>query len=390
MSYAYDFADERPRRPLSILDALKSDLSRTGVGIVNALSSVPRFVQSHMQEYKPGMSVADMPQTMEVLPEAATTATMLPATTGVASVPGISLASGLRRPPPALEVYHGTGVPKMYEAAEGFKPSIRDVGVSTTIDPDIASFHANRLRSEIRPEAMKPRIIPSVADVKSSLKFPAVDPADWTRADAVIGSLEEAARKGKSLPKGMLSDFESIEKQTGGFKKNLIPALKEKGFDSVYFPHLSPAGERLKYNSFLTFDPKQVVPKFSEEGRELVKERGIHPAMKKRAYDADDRLDAEGKLVKGRRGETWQLPKGILKPYSDEMVSGKELLPRFIQRWDEKHAKEIERSHAHKIAVAKKFGVTLIDPSKSGPLFSELARKYGEVVWSELSKGPNF
>ncbi len=74
--------------------AITRGLDAVGVGAYNAGASIPRLVNSHMQEYQPGVSVEDMPETMHHLPEVAMNAVGVPGGSG-------GLGSGIR-------AYHGS------------------------------------------------------------------------------------------------------------------------------------------------------------------------------------------------------------------------------------------------------------------------------------------
>jgi hypothetical protein len=290
-----------------------------------------------MQEYKPGMSVADMQQTMEVLPEAASTATMLPATTGVASVPGISLASGLRRPPPkAIGGYHETWA---LDDFSKFKPSDHDLGTHFAVDPMAprAADYAQLWRMNHPHETLpvKPRTVPVVADIQKSLKFP-VDVGNWMNADSLIGGMEEAIKGGSTIPLQLYRDTLRAEKEAGGIAKNFVPMLQEKGFDSLYYPHISERymGEAPKYNTFMALDPKQVMPKFSEEGQELIKQRGYHEPMKTFLNDPYARSPDDKYSVADVTQERWAIPKGILHPYAENVPDQKKVFKiEEAKRW---------------------------------------------------------
>jgi hypothetical protein len=102
------------------------------------------------------------------------------------------------------------------------------------------------------------------------------------------------------FPKGVLSGMQSIAKQSGGFKENLIPLMKEKGYDAINYPQ-SPGDLRLplsQHNSFMAFNPGQVTPRLSPQGQELIKARGILEPSKELLLDDATRYWANlsGKL----------------------------------------------------------------------------------------------
>jgi len=130
----------------------------------------------------------------------------------------------------------------------------------------------------------------------------------------------------------MLSDFENIAKQPGGWENNFIPAMQEKGFDSMLYTHDSHRPGN-KPNAFMVFDPKQVMPRFSPEGQELIKERGIKEPLKK---------------LYGEPGEPekWVMPRGILKPY-DELAPVEPLRSEIFAK--HKAAEEARAGNAKKL-----------------------------------------
>jgi hypothetical protein len=92
---------------------------------------------------------------------------------------------------------------------------------------------------------------------------------------------------GLPFPKNVFGALESASRQTGGLKENLIPAMKEKGFDSIRYP-ANPGDPRIpthKPNSLMVFDQDKVIPRFSAEGQELIKARGILEPDKKLYMD---------------------------------------------------------------------------------------------------------
>ena len=85
--------------------------------------------------------------------------------------------------------------------------------------------------------------------------------------------------------------------------------IKERGYDSIFYPHATDYGPGSKYNTFMTFDPAQTVPRLSSEGQSLIRERGIHePLRKDLAYEG------------GRAN--WELPRGILKKIDNPEPAG--------------------------------------------------------------------
>lgn len=257
---------------------------------------------------------------------------------------GVTLTSGLRKPP-LIGGYHGTSVPDIYDQ---FKGGIGDLGGHMSVDPGVANIHANRTRENLRFHEMVPRVMPVVADVNKAFRFPA-DPTDWSSPIRISNALEVAARSGVNIPRSMLTDFEKIEAQPGGWKKNFIPAMEEKGFDSIFYPHrvLAPLASKHvvepgigKYNSFMLFKDKQMLPRFSEEGQALAKERGVREPL-----TVDPRLVEKDAYLAGAREPPvepklgmYRPPKGILRKYDKETIPGREAYPEVekltARQWD--------------------------------------------------------
>lgn len=246
--------------------------------------------------------------------------------------PGVTLTSGL---PPVLGAYHGTSTPAIYSQFKSSRSGM-DLGTHVGIDPGIASQHASRTR-EMPRDVVRPRIMPVVADVNAAFRFPG-DPRNWASPDAVLSILENVAAKGGRIPKSMLSDFVNIEKQAGGWGKNFIPAMQEKGFDAIFYPHFSPrdpSAPMRKYNSLMAFEGKQVTPRYSPEGQELIAQRGIVEPMKTAPWYGHPDPGSYTAAVRANPDikESWRMPQGILKPY-DEMVPARQFGPEFKQRRD--------------------------------------------------------
>ena len=255
---------------------------------------------------------------------------------GAGAVPGMTLNSGLRLPPRKIErvepklvgAYHDTPTPKLFNK---FEKSKIDEGTHVTIDPDLSydysQMHLLDAPPEHFPECMKkiprenpvdflpaPRTMPVVADIRSAFKFPG-DAVNWGKADNVIGILEDVARSKGNMPRSIISDFENIAKQSGGWGKNFIPALQEKGFDSLIYPHVSHRDEYFKkprYNTIMAFEPEQIIPRFTPEAQELIKRRGIVEPIKNSVTAA--RFEDWEKIAK----EPWKMPRGILKKYGED------------------------------------------------------------------------
>ena len=137
---------------------------------------------------------------------------------------------------------------------------------------------------------ISPKTTPVVADINKYFKFPR-DPVDWADPAAVVDFTKAGVEMGLPFPKGVLSGLESAAKQSGGLKENLIPMMQEKGYDAIKYPR-DPGDIRIPYhypNSFMVFDQSKVLPKYSPEGQDLIKSRGLAGASKELYMDEANR-----------------------------------------------------------------------------------------------------
>jgi hypothetical protein len=218
--------------------------------------------------------------------------------------------------------YHATSSPDEFTKFK-LPPPSHDLGIHTSVNPNVSSSYLFKdvepgtkdfMSGKVfgAPDAADSRIKPVLMDVKSALKYPA-DAIKWNDPERVIEYLESAMRGGFSAPKGLLSDMYNIGGTTKTWQDQFIPMLKDRGYDSVWYPHFDPGTGSSPYNTFMAFDPEQVVHRYSPEGVKLAKERGVkEPIRKVGGFDMD-----EGKFAEL---ENWRLPKGILKP-PDEVES---------------------------------------------------------------------
>jgi hypothetical protein len=383
------------RKPKSILDllgsALSSDFSRLGTNIWDAAASPSRLLNAHMGEYQPGASVQDMPQTMEQLPE---TAMNIVGTPGM-EVPGVTLNSGVRLPkklPPLPEVLHGSGSPAEY-VRPAVPPPTHDLGIHATVNPNIPvpyafkhvednplnffegfsgyQDHAVDFMSGKKfndPDAAWPRVKPYLFDTKNALQFPG-DAIKWNSPESVIQTLAAQMRQGYVAPRGLLSDMYNIAKSDKMWQDQFIPMLKDKGYDSLYYPHHDPGTRDTKYNSFMGFDPEQFIPRFSPEASQLIKERGIKGAIK----NPRDYEPYEGVF------ETippWSIPQGILKK-PDEIESLVRLPSKNTVNWWEdpksplskiiRQEEEQRQAYLKQVADFNKQNNIPYTPTKSDP-----------------------
>lgn len=256
-------------------------------------------------------------------------AATLPMGTGaVAGVPvkgaEAVLGSGIVRPTKPIGGYHATNATEDFTK---FKDVGGDVGTHFSVIPDPVVPHALEypgILGKSDPTGASagagPRTIPVVADIKSVMKYPR-DPQDWTDPERVIDFLRMGMDMGMTLPfpKKVFGGMESAAKQTGGLKENLAPTLKEFGYDAVRYPH-APGDPRInpeKYNSYMALNPSDVKMRYSPEGQELIKAKGIlEPSEKMYWGDTfskywqglDYKLRNEVEMVKNGWGDISHVP----------------------------------------------------------------------------------
>lgn len=227
--------------------------------------------------------------------------------------PGVSLTSGVNLyPPKAVGGYHATAVPEIFDK---FKKSDRDVGTHFTTNPYIATEYSmgdfspfgfmGGWGNKFKKEDAVPRTYPVVADIKKALKLP-IDPGgNWADSEAFLDAMKYSMENGLRFPKGILRDLEVAGNSPGGWHKNLLPMLQDRGYDAVKYPHLEiPNVWPDRYNSYMVLDPSQIAPRFHPEGQEIIKRRGglIRPYEKKMFMDeysyTDEDLWPRGMLGK--------------------------------------------------------------------------------------------
>ena len=169
------------------------------------------------------------------------------------------------------------------------------VGTHFTTIPNVAAKEAAVGLPEGPLANLRPlHTEPVVADIKNYMRYPR-EPSNWKDEWDVAGFMRMGEEMGMKLPfpKSVLSGLESAAKQTGGLEKNMIPLLKEKGYDAIKYASSDLGDARLplgKLNSFMTFDPGQVKSRFSPEGQELIKSRGIVEPPKGLLFDDATKL----------------------------------------------------------------------------------------------------
>jgi hypothetical protein len=237
---------------------------------------------------------------------------------GVGSMAGVSAApmeaifgSGILRRKPLIAGYHGTGSPTEF-AQFKLPPATHDLGIHGTIDPSVSNMYTydkhsfEHSLSHLNPEGgdiAHVRTMPIVMDVQNALKYP-IDAGKWNIPENVINPLAEKVAKGYKTPRGLLSDMENIAGSKQMWQEQFVPMLKERGYDSIYYPHGTEYGDRNKYNTFMGFDAEQFMPRMSPGGQKLIGERGVHEPMK-----VDPSYTSET--------PKWRIPSGILKRIDD-------------------------------------------------------------------------
>jgi hypothetical protein len=226
-----------------------------------------------------------------------------------------ALGSGILRKKPVIGGYHGTVAPEQFS---NFKPSEVDMGTHFTTNPNVSAQYSLRSHSEPFVKLTEgARTVPVVGDVKNPLKYP-MDPINWKDSEGIIEGLKDSIKfQGFKAPKGILEDFSKAESSAGGWEKNFIPMLKDRKYDSVVYPHtVGPYGGST-LNSYMALDPGQVKMRFSPEGQELIKERGVIEPGKKLHGIMGDVKDWNSRPETNR----WQPPPDAPKPSSYQQTT---------------------------------------------------------------------
>jgi len=235
-----------------------------------------------------GTSLATLPQrAMGASADAVGTGTYNPgpaietvlSTMGVGPLAGVSaggkeavLGAGLIRKNPLTGGYHGTNSPIDYSS---FARSPIDIGTHFATNPNIATAYA---AGKINPETFSgagPRVIPVVGDINKAAHFP-TNPPNWKDPEQVLRQLEIA--KGKSsIP---VSDIKRAAAAPGDWENNFFNLYRDRGYDALKYPHYDT-----KVDSYMAFNPEQVIPRFSEKGQALIEERGVTLPSRKLNWD---------------------------------------------------------------------------------------------------------
>jgi hypothetical protein len=201
-------------------------------------------------------------------------AAMLPMGTGafagpVAAAGETALGAGILRPKPVVGGYHATTI-DFDKFAPGFTHFSRDPNVSR-------QFSMGYPGAVLYTEGS--RTIPVIGDIQSPLvlNHPAArNIRDWKDPFEVQTAFDAMSYNNeihKTLPKSLLGKIEKLPEDNTQFVKAFSDTLKDAGYDSVRYPH---SGSRLTQpDAYMALDSSQVVPKFSPEGQELIKARGI-------------------------------------------------------------------------------------------------------------------
>jgi len=306
---------------------------------------------------------------------------------GVDNIPGISLATRGSKLPRVPEVFHGSGSPAEY-VRPNLPPPTHDLGIHASVNPNIPIDYAYKHVNEYPlnffegynnydashpvdfmsgkrfddPDVAWPRIKPYLLDTKNALQFPD-DAIKWNHPESVVSTLARHMRQGYVAPRGLLSDMYNISGSDKMWQDQFIPMLKDKGYDSLYYPHWDSVASKNKYNSFMGFDSEQFIPRYSKEAEQLIKERGIKSAIK----DVKDYEPYEGKF------ETlggWTIPRGVLK--KPDEIESLVRLPRknTVNWWDDPESSISKMMAAEKTkqdAVAKQYNQWVQNKQKNNP-----------------------
>jgi len=208
-----------------------------------------------------------------------------------------ALGSGIlrrKKDPPVLPLLHGTGAPVEYTGLKP-PPATHDLGIHATIADEVPRMYAFKHGEDLEgypyvigpgekpkidfmsgkrfddPDIAGPRTKPYVGDFRAALNYP-VDAGKFNVAGNVIQGLEDAMRKGFVAPRGLLEDMYNISKPKD-WQSQFIPMLESRGYDSMVYPHAGSG----RTDTVMGFRENQFIPRFSEEGAELIRKRGIAP-----------------------------------------------------------------------------------------------------------------
>jgi hypothetical protein len=196
--------------------------------------------------------------------------------------PGVTLNSGLTRPPPLIGGYHATSSSEIFNKFKQMNEPGHDIGTHFSTDPNMAGLYPWHLNRGMTIDSVAPRTMPVVADVQKPMRYP-LNPVDWRDPEMVVNNLKLRKDWGQRVPQYQIDALDSAMKSPGGWEKNFFPAVKDMGYDSVQYPH---SANFPRYDSYMALDPAQVMPKFSPEGQALAAERGVKEPLKR--FDWED------------------------------------------------------------------------------------------------------
>jgi len=315
------------------------------------------------------------------------------ATHTLPSLASTIMGIGRRKLPPMVEVLHGTGSPVEYVRPK-LPPPEHDLGIHTTINPNITTgyafkhdtggigdetvdFMSGKKFGDL--DAAGPRVKPFLMDAKSALTYP-TDAIKWNDPNRVVGALAKEMRQGFVAPRGLLSDLHNISSSDKMWQDQFIPMLKDKGYDSLTYPHYDPGGGSTKYNTMMAFDPEQLTPRYSPEAERLIKERGIKGAIK----DVSD-FDMEEGVFRGV--PHWAMPQGVLKKPS-EIESLVRVPSKNTFHWWEDPNSPLSKIEAKEKADFEKSLKETADADKKFMEFhKQEAAKHG-IAYEPVSPGP--
>jgi len=290
----------RRKKPLGVLDAITNVTS----GIAGDVGTVakwfkddyddPSKVAGQVKDFAVGAAkhTAEIPQkaleASETMrkegvynPEPVVEAAQLPMGVGLAGVPmkagEVAFGSGAIRP--VTGGYHATANKEIFDK---FKKTDNDIGTHISVDPNNAGLYPFTMEKGMTLSSSAPRTMPVVGDFQNPLRYP-LNPVLWKDPDMVVNNLALRREWGGKIPKNLVDDFENAAKQPGKWEDNFFGMLRDRGHDSVQYPH---SANTRRYDSFMALDPEQVVPRFSEKGQEWIKERGVKEPIKR--YNWED------------------------------------------------------------------------------------------------------
>jgi hypothetical protein len=296
-------------------------------------------------------------------------AAMLPMGGPAAKAGEFVLGAGAKKATPLLGVLHGAGSPDNFSLLT-HPPPTHDLGVHTAIAPPITTGYALKHGSDLNawpyvvkpgeepkidfmskkrfddPDAAGPRTKPYLLDADGTMKFP-IDAGKWNEPWSVITPIEDEMRAGKPYPRGLLEDLHNISGSDEIWQSQFGPMMQDRGINHLFYPH---AGS-WKPDSFLTFDPNKLTPRYSPEGVKLAEERGVvepkgHISRKNWQRDPD---------IPSYQEKPWVMPRGVMyKPQEIETLT-REPKKNTFQWWgDDAPPSKVKQLHDEEAALQAK------------------------------------